>query len=54
MKTLIRNKKDNDKDSVFRDCQLIFLNINLRRKEIIWFSSVILLNTTVIGLPLRH
>jgi len=49
MKTLIRNKKDNDKDS-----QLIFLNINLRRKEIIWFSSVILLNTTVIGLPLRH
>jgi len=34
MKTLIRFLKDYDKNIVFRDCQMHFLNIYLRRKEI--------------------
>ena len=35
MKTLIRFAKDYDKNIVFMDCQMHFLNINFRRKEIL-------------------
>jgi len=56
MKTLIRTLKDYDKNIVY--CQMDFLNIYMRRKEILLIFSVILLNclqkSTVIGLLLRH
>jgi len=42
MKTLIRMFKDYDKNIVFMDCQMHFLNIYLRRKEM--FLIFILLN----------
>ena len=35
MKTLIRNLKDYDKNIVFMDCQMHFLNIYLRKMEIL-------------------
>jgi len=35
MKTLIRMFKDYDENIVFMDCQMHFLNIYLRRKEIL-------------------
>jgi len=35
MKTLIRIVKDYNKHIVFRDCQMHFLNIKVRRKEIL-------------------
>ena len=36
MKTVIRIVKDNDKNIVFKDCQIqYFFNIYLRRKEIL-------------------
>jgi len=35
MQTLIRLFKDYDKNIVFMDCQIFFLNIYLRRKEIL-------------------
>jgi len=58
MKTLIRTSKDYDKNIVFKYCQMDFLNIYMRRKEILLIFSVILLNclqkSTVIGLLLRH
>jgi len=44
MKTLIRTFKDYDKNIVFRDCQMHVLNIYLRRKVILLFFLVILLN----------
>jgi len=46
MKTLNILFKDCDKNIVFSDCQMHILNIYmyLRRKEILWFPSVILLN----------
>ena len=44
MKTLIRMFKDYDKIIVFRDCQMNYFYIYLRRKRSFWFSSVILLN----------
>ena len=43
MKTLIWIAKDYDKNIVFRDCQMHFLNIYLTNKEIFWFSSDVLL-----------
>jgi len=50
---------DDDKNIVFRDCQIHFLNIHLKRKEIllILFHHFVKLDAktaTVIGLLLRH
>jgi len=53
MKTLIKMLKDYDKNIVCMDCQMHFLNIYLRRKEIplIFFR---LLKIDRYGLFLRH
>jgi len=55
MKTFIRMCKDYDKNIMFRDCQMHFLNIYLRRKEIllIFFRHFAEIPADI-GLLLRH